>query len=169
MKEQTSPSKRQFYPLRFSTPLLCVLVLGLALCAVCFALTTWQFTIFLSGDSLAAAFEWVQYALLYLASAFFTAFILSILLCARCKIAGERLVVRFGIVAVKYAIDEIESVTIVRELGRVEVLFASEKAQRLILLLRERDCNDFVRTLTEAREEIEVDFVSPDQKDKKKK
>ena len=50
------------YAFRFSAVMLAVLIAGLVLCAACFALTTWQFTGFLTGD-VSSFYEWVKYAL----------------------------------------------------------------------------------------------------------
>ena len=167
-KNTSNPIKR--YPFRFSTGMIAVLAVGLALCAASIALTTWQFTGFLTGD-MSSFYEWLKYILIYFVSIFLSVIIIAMLIRSQYIITEKQLILQFGIIKTKYDIKKIFSVCLLNGSKKMNVYFDDFKTKYATIVVKEVWYDDFIKTLVSVNERIEFDFATAEdeQNDKKKK
>lgn len=161
------------YKFRFSPLMITVFALGIALCAACFALTSWQFIEFLGGKrgDMTLAWEWLKYLLLYIASVLLAVLLIAMLIRSRYMITEKHLVTQFGIIFSKYEIKKIRSVCLTVGTKKLNVYFDDFKNRFITIVVKEEWYDDFIGTLTSVNDRIEFDFTSPenDKKENKKK
>jgi hypothetical protein len=159
------------YKFRFSPMMIAVFCIGIVLCAVCFALTSWQFVEFVIGvrGDISSVWEWIKYILLYFVSVFLSLLLIAMLIRSRYIITEKRLITQFGIIFSKYEIKKIRSVCLVSGTKKLNVYFDDFKSRFITIVVKEEWYDDFIKTLTSINEKIEFDFTDPENKDRKKK
>lgn len=159
------------YKFRFSPMMIAVFCIGIALCAVCFALTSWQFVEFVIGvrGDISSVWEWIKYILLYFVSVFLSLLLIAMLIRSRYIITERRLITQFGIIFSKYEIKKIRSVCLVSGTKKLNVYFDDFKSRFITIVVKEEWYDDFIKTLTSINEKIEFDFTDPENNDRKKK
>lgn len=161
------------YKFRFSPLMIAVFAVGIALCAACFSLTSWQFIEFVRGirGDISSAWEWIKYLLLYFVSILLAVLLIAMLIRSRYSITEKYLVTQFGIIFSKYEIKKIRSVSLTSGTKKLNVYFDDFKNRFITIVVKEEWYDDFIRTLTSVNDRIEFDFVSPEQNknDKTKK
>ena len=101
MEQIKNNPQNKIFRFRFSPLLLAVMIVGLALCAACIGLTSWQFADFLRGD-LTSVYDWLKFFLLYFVSVFLAVLILSMLVRSQYILTEKELVLQFGFVKSRY-------------------------------------------------------------------
>lgn len=151
--------------------MIAVFCIGIVLCAVCFALTSWQFVEFVIGvrGDISSVWEWIKYILLYFVSVFLSLLLIAMLIRSRYIITERRLITQFGIIFSKYEIKKIRSVCLVSGTKKLNVYFDDFKSRFITIVVKEEWYDDFIRTLTSINEKIEFDFTDPENNDRKKK
>ena len=159
------------YKFRFSPMMIAVFCIGIVLCAVCFALTSWQFVEFVIGvrGDISSVWEWIKYILLYFVSVFLSLLLIAMLIRSRYIITERRLIMQFGIIFSKYEIKKIRSVCLVSGTKKLNVYFDDFKSRFITIVVKEEWYDDFIKTLTSINEKIEFDFTDPENNDRKKK
>ena len=159
------------YKFRFSPMMIAVFCIGIVLCAVCFALTSWQFVEFVIGvrGDISSVWEWIKYILLYFVSVFLSLLLIAMLIRSRYIITERRLITQFGIIFSKYEIKKIRSVCLVSGTKKLNVYFDDFKSRFITIVVKEEWYDDFIKTLTSNNEKIEFDFTDPENNDRKKK
>ncbi len=159
------------YKFRFSPMMIAVFCIGIVLCAVCFALTSWQFVEFVIGvrGDISSVWEWIKYILLYFVSVFLSLLLIAMLIRSRYIITERRLITQFGINFSKYEIKKIRSVCLVSGTKKLNVYFDDFKSRFITIVVKEEWYDDFIKTLTSVNEKIEFDFTDPENNDRKKK
>ena len=159
------------YKFRFSPMMIAVFCIGIVLCAVCFALTSWQFVEFVIGvrGDISSVWEWIKYILLYFVSVFLSLLLIAMLIRSRYIITVRRLITQFGIIFSKYEIKKIRSVCLVSGTKKLNVYFDDFKSRFITIVVKEEWYDDFIKTLTSINEKIEFDFTDPENNDRKKK
>lgn len=159
------------YKFRFSPMMIAVFCIGIVLCAVCFALTSWQFVEFVIGvrGDISSVWEWIKYILLYFVSVFLSLLLIAMLIRSRYIITERRLITQFGIIFSKYEIKKIRSVCLVSGTKKLNVYFDDFKSRFITIVVKEEWYDDFIKTLTSVNEKIEFDFTDPENNDRKKK
>lgn len=161
------------YKFRFSPLMITVFSLGIILCALCFALTSWQFVEFVSGmrGDISSAWEWIKYLLLYFVSIFLAVLLIAMLARSRYMITDQLLITQFGIIYSKYEIKKIRSVALITGSKKLNVYFDDFKNRFITIVVKEEWYDDFIKTLTTVNEKIEFDFTAPEEErgGKKKK
>ncbi len=159
------------YKFRFSPMMIAVFSVGIALCAACFALTSWQFIEFISGlrGDITSAWEWIKYLLLYFVSILLAVLLTAMLIRSRYMITEKHLVTQFGVIFSKYEIKKIRSVCLIGGTKKLNVYFDDFKNRFITIVVKEEWYDDFIETLTSINERIEFDFTSPEKKDDTKK
>lgn len=169
MEQKNSSETVKRYPFRFSAAMLAVLITGLVLCTACFALTTWQFSGFLTGD-LSSFYEWLKYILLYFVSLFLAVLIVSALIRSQYVITQTNLVLQFGLIKTKYEIKKIFSVCLLNGSKKMNIYFDDFKTKFATIVVKETWYDDFIKTLVSINERIEFDFsTAEDELNAKKK
>lgn len=163
-----APNLKKF-PFRFSPLILAVLLVGLALCAAGFGLTTWQFLGFLDGGNLSSVYEWLKYILLYFVSLFLALVIVAMLIKSQYLITEKQLILQFGIIRSKYDLKKIYSIQHFRGSDRLTVYFDDFKSKYMIIVVKNSWYDDFVKTLLERNEKIAFDFVTAEEENNLKK
>ena len=158
------------YKFRFSPMMIAVFCIGIVLCAVCFALTSWQFVEFVIGvrGDISSVWEWIKYILLYFVSVFLSLLLIAMLIRSRYIITERRLITQFGIIFSKYEIKKIRSVCLVSGTKKLNVYFDDFKSRFITIVVKEEWYDDFIKTLTSINEKIEFDFTDPENNDRKK-
>ncbi|MDE6411568.1 MAG: hypothetical protein K2L02_03410 [Clostridia bacterium] len=158
------------YKFRFTPMMIAVFSLGIALCAACFAITTWQFSEFVNGlrGNISSAWEWIKYLLLYFVSIFLAVLLIAMLIRSHYILTEKRLITQFGIIFSKYEIKKIRSVCLLNGTKKLNVYFDDFKNRFITIVVKEEWYDDFIRTLTSINEKIEFDFTSPENKEIKK-
>ena len=163
----------KIYKFRFSPLMITVFSVGIALCAACFALTSWQFIEFVGGirGDISSVWEWLKYLLLYFVSIFLALLLIAMLIRSRYMITQKRLITQFGIIFSKYEIKQIRSVALLNGSKKLNVYFDDFKNRFITIVVKEEWYSDFIQTLLSINEHIEFDFSSPEDErgDKKKK
>lgn len=161
----------KMYKFRFSPMMIAVFCIGIVLCAVCFALTCWQFVEFVIGvrGDISSVWEWIKYILLYFVSVFLSLLLIAMLIRSRYIITERRLITQFGIIFSKYEIKKIRSVCLVSGTKKLNVYFDDFKSRFITIVVKEEWYDDFIKTLTSINEKIEFDFTDPENSDRKKK
>ncbi len=151
--------------------MIAVFSVGIALCAACFAMTTWQFVGFLGGlrGDIASVWEWIKYVLLYFVSVFLAVLLIAMLIRSRYILTEKRLITQFGIIFSKYEIKKIRSVCLVSGTKKLNVYFDDFKNRFITIVVKEEWYDDFIKTLTSINEKIEFDFTDPENNEGKKK
>ncbi len=151
--------------------MIAVFSVGIALCAACFALTSWQFIEFISGlrGDITSAWEWIKYLLLYFVSILLAVLLTAMLIRSRYMITEKHLVTQFGVIFSKYEIKKIRSVCLIGGTKKLNVYFDDFKNRFITIVVKEEWYDDFIETLTSINERIEFDFTSPEKKDDTKK
>ena len=151
--------------------MIAVFCIGIVLCAVCFALTSWQFVEFVIGvrGDISSVWEWIKYILLYFVSVFLSLLLIAMLIRSRYIITERRLITQFGIIFSKYEIKKIRSVCLVSGTKKLNVYFDDFKSRFITIVVKEEWYDDFIKTLTSNNEKIEFDFTDPENNDRKKK
>ena len=159
------------YKFRFTPMMIAIFCLGIALCAACFALTTWQFVEFVRGirGEITSAWEWIKYILLYFVSVFLAVLLIAMLVRSRYILTKKRLITQFGIIFSKYEIKKIRSVCLVSGTKKLNVYFDDFKNHFITIVVKEEWYDDFIKTLTSINERIEFDFTAPENNEGKKK
>lgn len=159
------------YKFRFSPMMIAVFCIGIVLCAVCFALTSWQFVEFVIGvrGDISSVWEWIKYILLYFVSVFLSLLLIAMLIRSRYIITERRLITQFGIIFSKYEIKKIRSVCLVSGTKKLNVYFDDFKSRFITIVVKEEWYDDFIKTLTSINDKIEFDFTDPENNDRKKK
>lgn len=155
MPAETAPVKT--YKFKFSSLMIAVFALGLALCAACFALTTWNFIDFLKGD-ISSPYEWLKFILLYFVSVLLAVLIIAMLIRSRYVITDKLLIMQFGLIRSKYEIRKIYSVLLLSGSKKLNVYFDDFKTKYMTIVVKEEWYDDFIKTLTSRNERIEFDF-----------
>lgn len=148
-----------------------VFSLGIALCAACFSLTTWQFIEFVGGlrGDMSSAWEWIKYLLMYFVSIFLAVILIAMLIRSRYILTEKRLITQLGIIFSKYELKKIRSVCLVNGTKKLNVYFDEFKNRFITIVVKEEWYDDFIKTLTELNNQIEFDFTSPENEEKKRK
>ena len=159
------------YKFRFSPMMIAVFCIGIVLCAVCFALTSWQFVEFVIGvrGDISSVWEWIKYILLYFVSVFLSLLLIAMLIRSRYIITERRLITQFGIIFFFFLIKKIRSVCLVSGTKKLNVYFDDFKSRFITIVVKEEWYDDFIKTLTSINEKIEFDFTDPENNDRKKK
>ena len=147
------------YQFKFTPLMIAVISVGILLCAACFALTTWQFLGFLSGD-ITSAYEWMMYVLLYFTSVFLAILLSGLLIRSRYIVTDKLLITQFGIVKSKYPIRKIRSVCLLNGSKKLNLYFDDFKTKYMTIVVKEDWYDEFVQTLISRNESIEFDFSS---------
>lgn len=170
LTQQENEIKKEFpdkvYPFRFSSAMLAVLILLLALCAAGVGLTTWQFIGFLRSGDMGSVYEWLKYLLLYLVSLLLAVLVVAMLIRSRYTVTSKELILRFGLIRSKYALKNIYSVKLFKSTGKLTVYFDDYKTNFMVIVVKEEWYDDFIRTLLERNGRMEIDF-SPEETNKK--
>ncbi len=156
------------YAFRFSAVMLAVLIAGLVLCVACFALTTWQFTGFLTGD-VSSFYEWVKYALLYFVSVFLAVLITAMLVRSQYVLTEKELILQFGFLKTRYDVKKIFSVCLLNGSKKLCLYFDDFKTKYATVVVKEEWYDDFIKTLTSLNERIEFDFSTYEDEQQGKK
>ena len=162
----------KIYKFSFSPLMITVFSLGIALCAACFALTSWQFAEFVGGvrGNIASVWEWLKYVLMYFVSIFLAILLIAMLIRSRYIVTEKQLITKFGIIVSKYEIKKIRAIALLGGSKRLNVYFDDFKNRFMTIVVREEWYDDFIKTLTSINEHIEFDFTSvEDERDNKKK
>ena len=148
------------YKFRFSPMMIAVFCIGIVLCAVCFALTSWQFVEFVIGvrGDISSVWEWIKYILLYFVSVFLSLLLIAMLIRSRYIITERRLITQFGIIFSKYEIKKIRSVCLVSGTKKLNVYFDDFKSRFITIVVKEEWYDDFIKTLTSIKKKIEFDL-----------
>ncbi len=161
------PVKR--YPFRFSTLTLLLILLGLLLSAAGFALTTWQFTGFLSDGDMTSVYEWLKYALLYLVSVLFAVLLTAMLIRSQYILNDRELVMQFGLIRSRYALKTIYSVHLFKGANKLAVYFDDFHTKYMVIVVKESWYDDFVKSLLERNEKIGFSFSTAEEENDAKK
>ena len=164
MESPTSSDKR--YRFRFSTLVMILLIAGIALCAVSFGLTTWQFLRFLTGD-LSSFYEWLKYIILYLVSVLLAVLFIAMLIRSEYVLTQSQLIIRFGLIKTKYELKNIYSIQHFKSTNKLTVYFDDFKSKYMVIVVKPEWYDDFVKSLLERNERITFDFLTPDEEIKK--
>lgn len=172
LNEHTAPEKKVFR-FRFSALLLTVMCVGLALCAACIALTTWQLIDFLSVDG-KNLYDWIKFSLMYFVAALLAVLLLAMLIKSQYVFTEKELVLQFGIVKSKYEIAKIYSAKLFKKSYRLVVYFDDFQTKFMNIVVREEWYEEFIKELGMRNEKILFDCVSEEEEkqyknDKKKK
>lgn len=163
----------KIYKFRFSPLMIAVFALGIALCAVCFSLTSWQFIEFVRGlrGDISSAWEWLKYLLIYFVCIFLAIQLIAMLIRSRYVITEKLLISQFGMVSSKHEISQIHSVGLLNGSKKLNVYFDDMKTRFITIVVKEEWYDDFIKTLTSINERIEFDFLATDEErgGKKKK
>jgi len=157
-KSANSPAVK--FRFRFSTLLLSVMIIGIILCAACFALTTWQFIRFLGSEDISSPYEWMKYILLYFVSVFLAILLIAMLIRSQYVITDRQLITQFGIIKSKYEIRKIYSVYLLNGSKKLNVYFDDFKTKYMTIVVKEEWYDEFIKELLARNEKIEVDFSS---------
>ena len=159
-----SPVK--IYKFRFSPLMITVFAVGIALCATCFAMTSWQFIEFAQGirGDITSVWEWLKYILMYFVSVFLAVLLIAMLIRSRYILTEKRLITQFGIIFSKYEIKKIRSVALLSDSRKLNVYFDDFKNRFITIVVKEEWYDDFIKTLTSINEKIEFDFTSSQNK-----
>lgn len=163
----------KIYKFRFSALMIVVFAIGIALCAACFSLTTWQFAEFvrkLRGD-ITSVWEWLKYILIYFVCVFLAIQLIAMLIRSRYVVTEKLLISQFGIVCSKYEISKIHTVGLLNDSKKLNVYFNDAKTRFITIVVKEEWYDDFIKTLVSLNERIEFDFLASEEErgGKKKK
>ena len=152
----------KIYKFRFSPLMITVFALGIALCAACFGLTTWQFIDFVggTGGDITSVWEWIKYLLLYFVSIVLAVLLIAMLIRSRYILTNKQLITQFGIIVSKYELKQIRSISLLGGSKKLNVYFDDFKNRFMTIVVKEEWYDDFIKTLTELNERIEFDFTS---------
>lgn len=151
------------YKFRFSTLILCVFALGLALCAAGLGLNIFRFV----SQGAETPYEWMQYLILLFVSILLAVIIIAMLIKSQYVITETQLIVQFGIIRSKYEIAKITSVHLFKGAGKLAVYFKDNKYTAIVI--KEQEYDDFVQTLTSKNEKIGFSFSTAEEEDELKK
>lgn len=168
MDSEKSP--RKAYKFKFSPLLITLSVLGLALCAAGFGLTTWQLAKILP-EGVPSAYEWITYGLMYLVSVLLAVLIASMLIRSQYAITETELVLQFGLIKQRFDLKKIASVHLFKGANKLAVYFDDFHTKYIVIVVKDAWYDDFVRELTARNERIEFTFSSAEEEEafKKKK
>lgn len=155
------------YPFKFSPLMIVCFVLALALCGLCFGLTTPRFIAFLQGEQ--DVYGWIQFVLLYVFSLLGAALALSILIRTQYILTEDRLILQFGFIRSKYEISSIVSVHLFKGMNKLTVYFDDFKTKYMVIVVKEAWYDDFVQTLLARKPSIGFSFTSPEEEEEFKK
>ena len=163
----------KIYKFRFSPLMITVFTIGIALCAACIAMTSWQFVEYVGGirGDITSVWEWLKYILLYFVSILLAILLIAMLIRSRYIVTQKQLITKFGIITSKYEIKKIRSITLLGGSKKLNVYFDDFKNRFITIVVKEEWYDDFIQTLTALNERIEFDFISAEdeQNSKKKK
>ena len=156
--------KRTVFRFRFSPLLLAVMIVGLALCAACIGLTSWQLADFIRTD-LTSVYDWLKFFLLYFVAGFLAVLIVSMLVKSQYILTDKELILQFGFVKSKYAIKKIFSARVFKKSNKLTVYFDDFKTKYMVIVVREDWYDEFVKELGSRNERIEFDYVSAEEEE----
>ena len=170
MEQSQNQQNRSVFRFHFSPLLLTVLVAGVILCAACIALTTYQLVEFIKADP-SSVYGWLKYILMYVASILLLVILSAILIRTQYIVTDDEMILQYGIVKSKYKLKSIYAVEILEKSNKLIVYFNEFKTKYSVIAVKEEWCGEFVKTLQDKNEKIEVDFVGksdppPDEKKK---
>ena len=148
--------------------MLALCILGIALSAAGFSLTTWQFVKFLQLD-ISSAYEWMKFILLYLVSILLATLLTAMLIKSQYIVNDRYLVMQFGIIRQKYEIKKVCSVHHFRGAHKLAVYFDEFKSKYIMIVVNERWFDDFISALIARSSRIEVTVSSPEEEREFKK
>lgn len=151
------------YKFRFSTLILCIFALGLALCAAGLGLNIYR----LLTQGAQSPYEWMQYIILFFVSILLAVIIVSMFIKSQYVITERKLIVQFGIIRTKYDITKISSVHLFQGAGKLAVYFSDNKYTAVVI----KECyfDDFIKELTSKNEKIGFSFSTAEEEDELKK
>lgn len=153
------------FPFRFSQTMIAVFCLLLVLCAAGITLTTWQLVTFLGGD-ISSPWKWMQFSLMYLVCVLLTVLVAAMLIRSQYVVTDKELIMQFGLIRSKYALNKIFSVRYFKGSGKLAVYFDDFRSNYTIIVVKESWYGDFVKALQERNEKIRFDFISPEEEEK---
>ena len=171
MEPSQNQSNRSTFRFRFSPLLLAVMIAGVLLCLACISLTTFQLVEFIKADP-SSVYGWLKYMLMYIASVLLLVILCAVLIKTQYVITNEELILQYGIVKTKYKMKTIYSVEILEKTNKVILYFNEFKTKYSVLAVKEEWCGEFVKTLQDKNDKIEIELVGksdePKNDDKKK-
>lgn len=168
MEETTPKRSTDKFPFKFSPMMLFVFILLLLLCAGGFGLTLWQFLDFLKGD-IGSVWEWLKYILMFFVCGLLFILVIAMLIRSQYVITDRELILQFGIIKTRYELKKIRSVRHFMGSGRLAVYFDDMKNQYSIIVVKEIWFKPFVEALKARNEDLEFDFITPDEESDWKK
>ena len=156
------------YPFQFSTLMSLLIALGFALCAAGLGLTTWRSINFLSGD-LSSVYEWLQYILLYFVCILLSVLLTAMLIRSQYVITEKELIVQFGIIRQKFSLATVYSVHLFRGSNKLAVYFDDFKTKYVVIVVKEKWYDDFIKTLTARNERIAFSFSTAEEEEEVKR
>lgn len=156
------------YPFKFTSLMLILFLLGLALCFAGFGLTLWRFLNFLKED-IGNVYSWIQYVILFFVSVFLAALIIAMLIRSQYVITEKQLIVQFGFIKQKYELKQIYSIHLFKGLNKLAVYFDDFKTKYTVIVVKDTWYEDFVHSLLERNPKIGFSFSTPEEEEEFKK
>ncbi len=156
------------YPFKFSTIMIVLFIAGLLLSVAGFGITLWRFLDFLKDD-ISSVYAWIQYILLFFVSLFLSALIIAMLIRSQYVITGTHLILQFGFIKQKHAIETIFSVHLFKGLNKLAVYFDDFKTNYIVIVVKDVWYDDFIKTIMERKPGIAFTFSTPEEESEIKK
>jgi len=162
-------TEQKRYPIKFTNMTLVVIIIALVLCAACFALSTWRFVGFLQSGDLSSVYEWIEYAILFLASTLFALFLSAMLVRSQYLITDRQIILQLGILQSKYDIQKICSVHLFKGSNKLALYFDNYHNQFATITVNDSWFDDFIKTLLSKKPGIEFSFSTAEEESENKR
>jgi hypothetical protein len=111
-------------------------------------------------------YGYLQYGLMFFVTVALFVIIVSILISSYYEVTDKYFITCFGLIKSKYAIADVEEITLDRNTNKLSVTFANSTF--IVIVVKEEWYNDFVSAIIAVNPKIEYSIISED-KDQKKK
>ncbi len=156
------------YPFRFTAFMLVLFWAGLLLSLAGLALTVWRFSAFLM-DGAFSALGWVQYIILFAVAIFLAVLLASFLIRSEYVIGEKEVVLKLGIIRVKYPLKELRHIHLFRGSNKLALYFEGEKPTYTAVVIAPSQFEDFVQELLTRCPKAEFSFSTPEEEEEDKK
>ncbi|MBQ7373599.1 MAG: PH domain-containing protein [Clostridia bacterium] len=147
---------------KLSTAMLVIFIVMYALAALCFTWNLIRLFQSVSSQIVIEAYTYISILLCLVLPIVISIFLTSVLLASYYKIDEKRLVVKFGFLADKYDIQDIDNVVKNVKIKALAINFKDESS--LKILIDEKDFDDFCSTLLKANKNVKYGESDEDEK-----
>ena len=148
----------KIFKYKFTRLIYALIAIGMVACAAGFGVNLWLCVSNGIPDTNNATFTILRYAIMFIVTVVLFAILLSLLISSYYAVDNEHIKTKFGFLASKYEIKEVDSVILDRNTNKLTVTFKNDSF--IVIVVKEQWYDEFVQAILDVKPVIEYSIIS---------